>query len=193
MTMHTRREGRGPRHAATIHGVTLALLAEVGADRLTIEGVAERSGVNKTTLYRWWVSKDELIADSLLHADLLRIELPDTGGIRGDLIALFDAVADLFTAPESGAVVTAAIAAAVTRDALGGLVRDFFADRLSAEGAIFARAVARGELPDEVDPRLVVDLILGVVWVRLILRQEPLASGDAAAAVDAVLHGILLR
>ncbi|MFB8209930.1 TetR/AcrR family transcriptional regulator [Streptomyces sp. NPDC056010] len=184
---HPRPE-KGPRAAEAIFDATLRLLAERGYAGLTIESVAQEAGVNKTTIYRWWPSKAALLRAALLRARVLDIDVPDTGSLRGDLIALTEQVAALVTGVRTRAVVRAlASGTGLADDELAALARDFFADRFAREQPVFARAAARGELPPGADPKLLLDLIAGAVWVRAALRNEPVPAGFAAAVVDAVL------
>lgn len=180
--------GKGPRAAEAIFDATLRLLAERGYSGLTIEAVAQESGVNKTTIYRWWPSKAALLRAALLRARVLEIEIPDSGTLRGDLIALAEQVIDLVTGVRTRSVVRAVTSGSgLPDDELASLTRDFFADRFSREQPVFTRAAARGELAPGVDPMLLLDLIAGAVWMRALLRSEPVPPGFAAAAVDAVL------
>ncbi|MFK0098319.1 TetR/AcrR family transcriptional regulator [Streptomyces sp. NPDC091040] len=186
---HPRPE-KGPRAAEAIFDATLRLLAERGYAGLTIEAVAQEAGVNKTTIYRWWPSKAALLRAALLRARVLDIDVSDTGSLRGDLIALTEQVAALVTGVRTRAVVRAlASGTGLADDELAALARDFFADRFAREQPVFARAAARGELLPGADPKLLLDLIAGAVWVRAALRNEPVPGGFAAAVVDAVLPG----
>lgn len=180
-----------PRKQREILDATLRLVAEKGYDGLTVEGVAERSGVNKTTIYRWWPSKAALLGAALVEADLLGFEPPDTGSLRGDLVALVEQVSRLLTEPPARDVVVAALGAAVEHPEVD--VRRFFADRFARERQIFERAVARGELAGSVDPMLLVDLLAGAVWMRVVFRRLPLPGGLAEEAVSAVLDGVARR
>ncbi|MCX4449755.1 TetR/AcrR family transcriptional regulator [Streptomyces sp. NBC_01789] len=182
------RPGKGPRAAEAIFDATLRLLAERGYAGLTVEAVAQEAGVNKTTIYRWWPSKAPLLRAALLRARVLDIEIPDSGSLRGDLIALTEQATGLVTGVRTRAIVRAlASGTGLPDDELAALGRDFFADRFSREQPVFTRAAARGELPPGADPKLLLDLIAGAVWVRALLRNEPVPPGFAAAVVDAVL------
>ncbi|MEV4745464.1 TetR/AcrR family transcriptional regulator [Streptosporangium sp. NPDC049248] len=182
-----------PRKEQQIFQATLELLAAKGYEGLTVEGVAERSGVNKTTIYRWWPSKAALLAAALVEADLLAMEPPDTGDLRGDLEALVEGVAALLTRPPASDVAVAALGAAVHHPELAEATRRFFADRFAREAAVFERARRRGELSAEADPMLIVDLLAGAVWLRAVFRALPLDEDFAARAVSAVLDGSLAR
>jgi AcrR family transcriptional regulator len=179
-----------PRKQQEIFDATLRLVAENGYAGLTIEGVAERSGVNKTTIYRWWPSKAALLGAALVEADLLGFEPPDTGSLRGDLIAIVEGIRRLLTEPPARDIAVAALGAAVDHPELDA--RRFFMDRFARERRIFERAVRRGELAESVDPMLIVDLLAGAVWIRAVFRGLPLPDGFAAKAVSAVLDGVAL-
>ncbi|MET8625194.1 TetR/AcrR family transcriptional regulator [Kitasatospora sp. NPDC004669] len=186
------REGRrssGPRRSQEIFDATLDLLAERGYEGLTIEGVAERSGVNKTTIYRWWPSKGALLGSALIGGRQLDLALPDTGSLRGDLEALLRSVTALLTTSPAAEVAIATLGAVTHSSELAGHVRGFFAERLAREQPIFERAVTRGELPPDTDPMLLVDLLAGAAWLRIVFRQLPLDEHFVTRAVDTVLTG----
>ncbi|MFI6768516.1 TetR/AcrR family transcriptional regulator [Streptomyces sp. NPDC050355] len=184
----TRRSG-GPRKAPEIFDATLDLLAEKGYEGLTVEGVAQRSGVNKTTIYRWWPSKGALLGAALTGARRLDVELPDTGSLQGDLEALLRTVVTLLTTPPGSDVAVSALGAVTHSPELAGHVRDFFADRIDRERPVFDRAVARGELAADADPMLLVDLLAGAAWLRVVLRQLPVEKDFVSRAVSTVLNG----
>lgn len=180
---------QGPRRAAAIFQATLELLAEHGYDRLTVEGVAERSGVNKTTIYRWWPSKAALLGAALSHGAPLDLTAPDTGTLRGDLEELVRSLVNLLTAPPASDIAVAALGAAAGNPELARHTREFFADRLARERPVFERAVTRGELPPATDPMLLVDLLAGAVWVRAVFRGLPVEDDFPERAVATILDG----
>jgi AcrR family transcriptional regulator len=187
------RRGDRPRRVREIFNATLELLADKGYDGLTIEGVADRSGVNKTTIYRWWPSKAALLGAALIEAPLLDFDIPDTGSLRGDLEALVQVVLSLLTTPPAAQIAIAALGAATHSPELAAHARGFFADRLARERPIFQRALARGELPPDADPMLLMDLLGGAVWLRVVLRQTPVDDDFVARAVNTVLDGARIR
>lgn len=183
------RPSGGPRKAPEIFDATLELLAEKGYDGLTVEGVAQRSGVNKTTLYRWWPSKGALLGAALTGARQLDLAPPDTGSLRGDLEALLRTVVTLLTAPPASDIAVSALGAVTHSPELAVHVRDFFADRIARERPLFDRAVARGELAADTEPMLLVDLLAGAAWLRVVLRQLPIEEDFVSRAVNTVLNG----
>ncbi|MEU6328647.1 TetR/AcrR family transcriptional regulator [Streptomyces sp. NPDC047049] len=179
----------GPRKAQEIFDATLELLAENGYEGLTIEGVAQRSGVNKTTLYRWWPSKGALLGAALIGARQLELTPPDTGSLEGDLEALLGTMTTLLTARPASDIAVAALGAVTHSPELASHVKDFFADRIAREQVVFDRAVARGEIAADTDPMLLMDLLAGAAWVRIALRQLPLEKDFVARTVRTVLNG----
>ncbi|MCG5219389.1 TetR/AcrR family transcriptional regulator [Streptosporangium sp. KLBMP 9127] len=179
-----------PRKQQQIFRATLAMLAEKGYEGLTVEGVAERSGVNKTTIYRWWPSKSALLGAALLESDLLEFDAPDTGTLHGDLVALTRQIVTLLTEPPAADIAVAALGAAVRTPELASSARTFFAERFARESVIFERARERDELPVHADPLLIMDLLAGAVWMRTVFRQLPLEPGFAEHAVTTVLSGV---
>lgn len=183
-----RRSG-GPRKAQEIFDATLDLLAEKGYEGLTIERVAQRSGVNKTTIYRWWPSKGALLGAALIGARQLELTPPDTGTLAGDLEALLSTIATLLTERPASDIAVSVLGAATHNPELAAHVKDFFADRIAREQSVFDRAVARGEITADTDAMLLVDLLAGAAWVRAVLRQLPLKKGFVARTVNIVLNG----
>ncbi|GGO11422.1 TetR family transcriptional regulator [Microbispora rosea subsp. aerata] len=179
-----------PRKKDEILNAALRLLAEKGYEGLTIEGVAERSGVNKTTVYRWWPSKAALLGTALVEARVLDFDAPDTGSLRGDLHALLRGLAGLLTTPPAADIAVAALGAAANNPELAEAARGFFADRFARELPIFERARERGEIDDSADAMTIMDLLAGAVWIRVVFRQLPLDDGFTERAVNAVLDGV---
>lgn len=194
MTTHHRPQttapGGGPRRKRQIFDAALQALARDGFDSMTIEGIADESGVNKTTIYRWWPSKSALLGSALIDSPLLELPIPDTGHLRGDLEHLVDSLVHLLTTQPSGAVARATLGAAVGDPGLATYIQGFFADRLAREQSVVDRAVARGELPSDTDTMLLMDLLAGAVWLRAVFRGLPLDEDFARRTVAAVLDGV---
>ncbi|MDQ1287500.1 MAG: hypothetical protein QG622_1065 [Actinomycetota bacterium] len=188
-----RQPRRGAKNAEGIFQATLDLLTDRGYSALTIEGVAERAGVNKTTIYRWWPSKAALVREAVLHSRALEFAIPDTGSLRTDLVAVLTSVIALLRAPDTGAAVRATLSAATAEDDLRTLTHDVLADRLRSETPIWERAVARGELAPATDTVLLADLLGGAVWFRVLFRDLPAGPDFAEQVVDAVLPGFSPR
>ncbi|MGC1212549.1 MAG: TetR/AcrR family transcriptional regulator, partial [Micromonospora sp.] len=180
---------RGPRGAEAIHAAVLDLLADEGYARLTIEGVARRSGINKTTLYRWWPSKPALVAATFRHAIARDLPVPDTGSLRGDLVALVRSKAAFF-AEGPGRLAADVLAHTGADTELAGLADELLGEHCAHVAEVTGRARARGELTVPVDDTLLADLLLGPVWLRAVVTHRPLSAEDADALVDTLLAGL---
>ncbi|KOV92751.1 MULTISPECIES: TetR/AcrR family transcriptional regulator [unclassified Streptomyces] len=177
------RTGR-PRSAAAdtaILAATREALVELGWSKLTLGDVATRAGVAKTTLYRRWAGKNELVVDAV--AELFdELELPDRGSLAADIEGVVLQFAAILARPEAKSGLMAVVAEATRDDALRERIRASIVDRqlrLVLEGR--ARAQRRGELPPEPDPgesARIVDLIFDVVAGAVVHRT--LVSGKPA-------------
>ncbi|MDT9683792.1 TetR/AcrR family transcriptional regulator C-terminal ligand-binding domain-containing protein [Streptomyces sp. TRM76323] len=190
----TRRPGgRTARTRAAVRDAVLTGLTEHGYPGLTVEYVAERSGVHKTTLYRRWGGVEGLVADALDLAGEDGWAPPDTGTLEGDLRALAREVRDSFADPAAAAAPTAFVAAAFQSERAADALRAFYAERFARCEAVVERAVARGEAPAGTDAGAVVRAVSAPLFLRLFVTREPvdaaLADQAAAAAVAAVRAG----
>ncbi|GGP98673.1 TetR/AcrR family transcriptional regulator [Streptomyces roseolilacinus] len=190
----TRRPGgRTARTRAAVRDAVLTGLGEHGYPGLTVEYVAERSGVHKTTLYRRWGGIEGLVADALDLAGEDGWTPPDTGDLEGDLRALAREVRDSFADPAAAAAPTAFVAAAFQSERAADALRAFYAERFARCEAVVERAVARGEAPAGTDAGAVVRAVSAPLFLRLFVTREPvdaaLADQAAAATVAAVRAG----
>ncbi|WEG08877.1 TetR/AcrR family transcriptional regulator [Microbacterium horticulturae] len=157
---------------------------EKGYDHLTIEGIAQRAGTGKQTVYRWWGSKGELLAEALLEGLILPDTLrpPDTGDLEADLSAWLQTLSDMLQQPRGEALMRSLIAAAAEHAEVGRRLRatlgaDFvFTRRLQAE--VDAHP---GEAP--ASGAELTEALLGLIIVRA-LSREPLDPSTAARLVQ---------
>ncbi|MEU2434259.1 TetR/AcrR family transcriptional regulator [Streptomyces sp. NPDC007861] len=191
------RTGR-PRSAeadAAILEATRAALVELGWSKLTLGDVAARAGVAKTTLYRRWAGKSELVVDAV--AVLFdELELPDRGSLAADIEGVVLQFAALLERPEARTALMAVVAESTRDEPLRERIRVSIVDRqkrLVLEGR--ARAQDRGELPAEPDPEaatrtadLIFDVIAGAVVHRALVSGEPVDE-DWVRRFTAVLLG----
>ncbi|MDI1428716.1 cytochrome P450 [Polyangium sorediatum] len=186
-TEGTRVRGRAERVVAAVHAATHEELGRVGYGALRVEDVAARSGVNKTTIYRRWPTKAELVAASLRAANEEQ-EQPDTGTLRGDLLVVVMRTVRTCKTPTGRGIVRMLQTERADPDveALSRSLRD---QRWQRNRALVERGITRGELPADVNPELLLDLILGGIYARLIHRGEDIREDYAAAAIDTVLAG----
>ena len=185
--MTTRPGGRSARVRDAVLDAVHAELTERGYPGLTVENVADRAGVHKTTVYRRWGSVDVLVADALDRGRDVDWPAPDTGAVEGDLIALATEVVDAFTDPATRAVPIGLVAAALHSDRAAEAKRAYYDARHEAAAAIAARAVERGELPPGVDARELVRQTCAPIFYRVFVSGEPVDRATAERAGRAAL------
>ena len=139
------------------------LLRSVGLHRMTVEAVAELSGVGKATIYRWWSSKGTLALDAYLQDMRSKVIVPDTGNGFEDLRRHAQAVIGFYTGPE-GRIFAEFMAEAQNDSALAEEFRTrFLKHRRAAVNSIFQRGVTRGEFRDDIDSDVAMDLIFAPI------------------------------
>ncbi|MFB6722518.1 TetR/AcrR family transcriptional regulator [Kribbella sp. NPDC056345] len=180
---------RGRPRDTAIEGRLLAAAAEElrrgGYEALSIDRVAERAGVAKTTLYRRWASKAELVV-ALIASMREEIPFEPSDDPRGDLTTLVVTIAaGLSSTPTS---LIADLAAASARDPrVGESVRALWADRHGAVTAVVAKAQQAGLVLAHVAPAVLVDQLVGPLYYRLLVTGEPLTPDYARTLVLSVL------
>ena len=181
--------GRAARVRADVLRAVSEILMEVGYDGLSVDEVAARAGVHKTTVYRRWPTKPELVFDAVSEHSAEVVPVPDTGSLRHDLQTLArEVVANIGT--EGGARRSRSIvAAAATSDQLAVTMQAFWAERLAASAPIVERAIERGELPPDADPNLIIESLIGPLWIRLLLTGEPITDDLADRVAELVSTG----
>ena len=130
---------------------TLAELAERGYSGVSLDGVAARAEVHKTTIYRRWRAKETLVLDAMLEQAGQTVAIPDTGSLRGDLLELARRSAAIQTSPAGEAVVRAVAGEAPGNPEIAAASRRFWAERLAVDRTIVERATDRGEIDPRVD------------------------------------------
>lgn len=181
--------GRAARVRADVLQATTDLLTEVGYERMTVEEVAARAGVHKTTVYRRWPSKPELVFDAVGTNSAEAVPVPDAGNLRDDLRAFARSVAANIGTEGGARRSRSVVAAAITAGELGEVMQQFWADRFAAARPIVERAIERGELPADTDPDLIIETLIGPLWVRLLLTGRPVTADLADRAGNLVASG----
>ncbi|WP_370415238.1 TetR/AcrR family transcriptional regulator [Streptomyces fradiae] len=182
--------GRTARTRAAVRDAVLTGLAEHGYPALTVEYVAEHSGVHKTTLYRRWGGIEGMLADALALAGEDRWTAPDTGDLDGDLRALAHEVAEAFADPAQAAAPTAFVAAAFQSPRAADALRAFYEERFRRCETVVERAVTRGEAPAGTDAGAVVRAVSAPLFLRLFVTREPVDAAVADQAADTVLAAV---
>ncbi len=171
-----------------------AILEERGFVDLTMDEVAQRAGVSKATIYRWWPTKGTLVFEAFSASFLARQPLPDTGTLRGDLLAALRGWIRTVRGTVTGRTLVGLIAEVQRDPDLAEIWRERFVTRVRAQHRlIFDRALGRGETSADVDPDVMLDLVFGSAYHRLLQSHLPLTDRFAQDVVDTVVAGVQPR
>jgi AcrR family transcriptional regulator len=191
--------GRTSQVRSAVLDATLSVLSELGYSDLSIERIAELSGVNKSTIYRRWQTKEAVLAAALddVAADVFPI--PATGSIGDDLGSFGRLLVDFLNndSPAVAGMVRALFSDAAREPQIAELKRTFFASRYQEAASMVDAAIKRAELPADVDVRELVGLVAAPIYYRKLVTEEPLDYGiadqAAATALIAVRAGACRR
>lgn len=180
--------------SSAILAAAAALLQEKGYARFTIEEVARRSGAAKSTIYRWWSGKMNLLLD-IYGSDVEKmIEIPDFGNVEQEIIFLNRAIWKLWRETASGQAYKSMIAEAQADPAAIDQLRSrFLPERRRKLLFTLQRAADRGELRPDINLEIVVDIFFGFSWYRLLTGQIDDDVQAIAAVVHEVVQGITRR
>jgi AcrR family transcriptional regulator len=192
-----RRRGR-PRSEKSTKAILAAageLLPEHGLEAVSMDAIAERAGVSKATIYRWWPTKETLAIDALYEDWAAAYPVaPDTGSLRDDLLGIFLPWVNHIVTRPYARVLGALVTRARTDDSFAReLDQRLVQPRRDRARPIFQRAIARGELPEDTDVELALDLLYGPVYHRFLQGHLPLTPAFVEAVIDATLLGLMPR
>lgn len=177
-----RTGGRSARVRAAVLTATLDQVIEHGIEGLTIGDVAARAGVAETTIYRRWGTRTALIAEAVTELAAVDNPTPDTGALRTDLLVLAEQISELIARPGIARLLGTAIALSSDPE-VDAARRRFWRDRFERTAEVITRAVGRGELSEDVDPRAVIETLAAPLYFRLMVGEEPIDEGFLARCV----------
>jgi len=187
----TRR--RGEHFVRKVYAATLEQLAAGGFDRLTVPDVAARAGVNKTSVYRRWPTKADLVRDAL-HASMGHSqELPDTGNVRADMIEMARLAAGFVESPLGLGVLRTLLTEGANPEVASLATSMFRQEQAKAVHEIIKRAIARGDLPEGTNTRLLLSTVAGALMHRLLVEHGRLTPSFVDGVIDLVLFGACKR
>ena len=188
------RRGRPRRVAATAHEDILdavyELLQHKSVRDLTIEEVARRAGVGKPTIYRWWPTKAALVMDMFEERVAPQFNVPEAASaeatIRGQVQALIRLLNGFF-----GKVSAEIVAEGQSEpDVLREYRERYVLKRRAYSRGLVERAKASGEFRADVDPELLIDMVYGPIYYRLLVGHQPLDKRFGDALVDGVMASV---
>ncbi len=185
----TNMDPRVARTRATVLGAAIDLLAERGYSGFSVESIVERTGIAKTTLYRHWPTRDDLLAAAIARLDGAG-PLLDTGSVRQDILDLLTRRVRAARTPQWERCMPALVEAAARHPELAAMIARLTSQILAQIETLLGRGIERGELRHDLDPQLAASALIGpIVFRRLLLREAPTIQ-RVSAVIDLLMQGI---
>ncbi|HUA13839.1 MAG TPA: TetR/AcrR family transcriptional regulator [Verrucomicrobiae bacterium] len=169
---------------------TLKLLRRSSFSGLTIEAIAADANVGKATVYRWWPNKGALVVDAFASSAEADLHFPNTGSVYRDISLQMAQFLSVLRSPR-GRIVAALLAGGQSDPELLAAFRDrFLRPRREEAYKTLRRAIARGELPKELDLDLALDILYGSIYMRFLIRHDELSERFIRDVCRVVLGGL---
>jgi AcrR family transcriptional regulator len=190
-----RRAGGRPRSARSRAAILAAagdLMMEGGLASATVEAIASRAGVGKATIYKWWPSRAAVALEGFMQRAAELGSFPESTTAIESIRAQMLGVLELFTESPAGPLMRSLAADAQFQPEIAAALRDqWLAPRRAISAEILGRGIARGELRADLEIPVVVDLIYGPLYYRLLFGHESLDVAAVDALLDLVRHAIV--
>ena len=166
------------------------LLENEGFAAVTVEAIAQRAGVSKATIYRWWPNRAAVVMDGFLSMVSSEVPFPHTGHAREDIRIHMRRLAEAFSG-NLGRTVAALIAEGQADPELAEALRSrWLSVRRTEAKEILELGIERGELREDLDPEVAVDVLYGPIYYRMLVGHAPLGEDFADTLADHVFAGL---
>ncbi len=181
---------RSERAYQAILDATGELVSKQGLAATSIDQIAQRAGVGKQTIYRWWPNKAALVLD-YAHERARPVTPPDSGSLSGDLRELADDLVATLRDSPAGSICAELIGSVEADPDFAERFREtFVSERRSTVLAVLRRWQENGEVRDDVDLEVATDLLYGPIWYRRLIGQTPLSPEFAAELAEGVTAAV---
>jgi AcrR family transcriptional regulator len=181
---------RDPEADARILAAASSLILLRGYESMTVDEVASSAGVGKATVYRRWSRKEDLAVAAMEQLYLDEMPPPDTGSIRGDLLATYTSVLTFVNSPAGTDYVRTTVKESMRDDRIASLYREANDRAEQSAYVVFRRAIDRGEVRADAHVDAAVQFIGSLVAMRAVAGRDMPAMDEVEQLVDFVLHGI---
>jgi AcrR family transcriptional regulator len=185
----TRPGGRSARNRQAVLAAALDELNTYGYAGLSTARIAERAGVHRTTVHRRWPRLADLISEALIDSAAATVTVPDEGDIRADLEVLLRTIADLVGSEEARRTIRSLVSDTVRSEAIGTVVRRVWTTRFEVGQTVIERAVSRGELRTDIEPLTIFSTLIGPIYLRVLITDQPLDNQFLDDIITLTLDG----
>ncbi len=182
--------GRSARVRQAIFEAAIDLLVEEGESGIRLPAVAERAGVSKKTVYRWWSTGPELLREALEDLEDRGIDIPDTGAWESDVRGFVRSFAAYLADSRTTAVLRYVTVARSSDPQFGDWIDAFWAERGAAFDVVVQRAIARGELPERRGELPFIVLVAGPIVLQTMIAGRALTPAEIEDLASVVARGM---
>ncbi len=182
-----------PRSEKTKEAILTAaydMLLEYDFHTVTVDGIAEKAGVSKATIYKWWPNKAAVMLDGFFAATESMLEIPDTGSAEEDLFQQVNNLAQFLTGSKGKAIAEIIAEGQFDKNVAEEYRTRYFNPRRLISRKILERGVTRGELRRDMDVDLSIDLIFAPVFYRLLITGEPVDPDFVKRLIACAFDGL---
>jgi AcrR family transcriptional regulator len=181
--------GRSARVRAAVLHAAFDELGEKGYEGFSMEAVARRSGVHKTTVYRRWPSREALVMDALDSRSDRHSPIAATGSLAADLRAFAEDVFAKLSSPHGKAMLKSLVAAVDQSPEILEKVQNFWRERLDAGAALVVKGIDKGDLPPDTNVDLVIEGLLAPIYLRVLLSAKSVDEAFLEQFIELLLDG----
>lgn len=185
-TTQRRPGGRSAEKRSAVLSAAVEMLAADGPDALTVAGVASRAGVHETSIYRRWGTRERLILEAMAGLSANLLPVPDTGSLRDDLVVFGQALV-AYDESSLGKALIRTMATSEDDDETSRVRSEFWEARWIEFKVIVERAIRRGELPDQVDGRFLLEAFIAPIHMRALLTRQSVTPEFLRRLADATV------
>ena len=169
---------------------TISLLEERPLRDITIEAIAQQAGVGKATIYKWWPNKAYLALEAFLTCTEKHVEIPDTGSARIDFAIQVKSLMHFYMSRTGSIFCQFLVEGRQDPEFAEYLRKGFINARRAMVKEILFRGLSRGEIRGGLDSEIVIDLIYGPIFYRLLAGHAPLNDGEVDKLIDTLFDGL---
>ena len=181
--------GRSARNRKKVFDAVVTLILEKGNTEFTIADIGAYANVHPTSIYRRWETKEKLLLEVLTEHMANTISIPHTGTLRSDLLALLSETFRFLQSPLGSAMLKVS-ASQLDQPETHSFRQQYFQSRVAHIHELFDRAMQRGEIDPKTDITLILEMLTGPVYSRLLFTARPLEERFAEHIVDSILRNL---
>ena len=181
---------RGERFRQAVLDCTIELVVTNGIESATVAAVAAAAGVHESSIYRNFGTWENLVREAVNQRTDAAVPTPDTGGITGDLRQYAASMIAFLSDPAGEALLRLGPRPHAPSTEYPAQRERFWQELLDRACVMVTRAIERGELRADCDPRLLIEALIGVLFAKVLFFQEPLHDGLLDELVEQLLRGV---